>query len=214
MGLPMAERAEKKGVHWAVKAWVLFHLFMIASWSLPQPPKRPRPATPQEWVREGPNELLRANDAFKQTPLKYYLSSTGFWQYWNMFSPNPANVDVWIDAEVEYADGSVMVFKYPRMQDLSLFERYFKERYRKFVENSHADRFAYKWPVVAQAIAYRSYRGDGNLPVRVTLRRHFKEIKPLEGFSPPADYVEPAYQTYAYFTYMVDTEKLKRQVHE
>ncbi len=215
----MAEQTEKKqGVHWGVKAWVLFHLFMVISWTLPQPPdrvvKNPKPDTVIEAVRDAPNYLLLANKGFKETPFRYYLNSTGFWQYWNMFSPNPANTDVWIDAEVEFADGKQMLFKYPRMQDLSLFERYFKERYRKFVENSHSDRFSFKWPAVAQSIAGQCYSGDGNLPVKVTLRRHFKEIQPLKTFSPPADYVEPEYQTYSYFTYMVDTEKIKREAHE
>jgi hypothetical protein len=215
----MAEQSEKKkGVHWGVTAWVYFHLFMIASWTLPRPPERvmksERPASVVEAVRDAPNYLLKANLAFKGTPLHYYLDTTGFWQYWNMFSPNPASTDVWIDAEVEYADGKQMIFAYPRMQDLSLTERYFKERYRKFVENSHGERFSYKWPSVAQAIAFQSYQGDGNFPVKVTLRRHYKEVRPLKGLSPPKDYVEPPYIMYAYFTYMVDTEKIKQQVHE
>jgi hypothetical protein len=214
----MAEQAGKKGVHWAVKAWVLFHIFMIVSWSLPKPPDRVMDDVPPkgaaEVVRDAPNYLLKANWWFKGTPFHYYLDTPGFWQYWNMFSPNPANVDAWLDAEVEFADGTQMVYKYPRMQDLSVFERYFKERYRKFVENVHGDRFTYKWPMVAQAIAYASYQGDGNLPVKVTLRRHFKEIKPLTTFSPPPDYKEPEYQMYEFFVYMVDTEKIKRQVHE
>ncbi len=215
----MAEQTEsKKGVHWGVKAWVIFHLFMIISWTLPKPPdrivKKSKPDSVVEAVRDAPNYLLKANWAFKGTPFHYYLNSTGFWQYWNMFSPNPASTDVWIDADVEFADGKTMLFKYPRMQDLSFTERYFKERYRKYVENSHGERYAYKWPAVAQAIAFQSYSGDGNMPVKVTLRRHFKEIKPLRSFSPPKDYVEPPYLTYEYFTYMVDTELIKRQVHE
>ena len=116
-------------------------------------------------------------------------------------------------AEVVFADGKEMVFEYPSMQKLSVFERYFKERYRKFVENSHGDRYAYKWPAVAQSIAFQSYQGDGNMPVKVTLRRHFKEIKPLKTFAPPADYKDPPYLTYPYFTYMVDTDAIKRQAH-
>jgi hypothetical protein len=209
--------AKKKSVHWGVKAWVFFHLFMVVSWTMPEPPKRlkedPSPESPVAAVRDAPNYVLLANDSFKRTPFNYYMFSTGFWQYWNMFSPNPANVDVWIDAEVVFADGKEMVFEYPSMQKLSVFERYFKERYRKFVENSHGDRHAYKWPVVAQAIAFQSYQGDGNFPVRVTLRRHFKEIKPLKSFSPPPGYEDPPYLTYPYFTYMVDTEAIKRQWH-
>jgi hypothetical protein len=136
-----------------------------------------------------------------------YLYSTGFWQYWNMFSPNPANVDVYMDALVTYQDGTQMQFEYPVMQHLSVWERYFKERYRKFVENVHPDRFAYKWPSVAQAIAYQSYKGDGNLPKIVTLRRHFKTVLG------PDEVQDPEYKEYSFFTYMVDTEKLLKQVH-
>jgi hypothetical protein len=210
-------RPNKKGVHWLVQVWVFFHLFMILSWSLPDAPDRifdeheqksPKPKPIKEKLRDIPNEVLYFNRQYiKESPTRYYLYTTGFWQYWNMFSPNPANVDVYIDALVTYQDGSQKTFEYPAMQKLSVFERYFKERYRKFVENAHPDRYAYKWPAVAQAIAYQSYQGDGNFPVAVTLRRHFKTVMP------PGQRTDPTYQEYAFFSYMVDIEKLKKQVH-
>lgn len=216
------EPKKRKGVHWLVQVWVFFHLVMILSWSLPNTPVRlreeyeakkagqkvePRPAISK--VRDFPNYILLYNDVVmkEESPTKYYLFSTGFWQYWNMFSPNPANVDVYMDALVTYEDGTQMVFEYPVMQKLNVFERYFKERYRKFVENVHLDKYAYKWPSVAQAIAYQSYKGDGNFPMAVTLRRHFKTV------NGPGEYTDPEYKEYAFFSYMVDVDKLKEQVH-
>jgi hypothetical protein len=213
-------KPKKRGVHWLVQVWVFFHLFMIFSWSLPEAPERLRadrepkvggdPPTPKPRIaaRDIPNYILLYNrDYIKNSPANYYLYSTGFWQYWNMFSPNPANVDVYLDALVTYQDGTQVVFEYPVMQKLSVFERYFKERYRKFVENAHPDRYSYKWPAVAQAIAYQSYQGEGNYPMIVTLRRHFKTVMP------PGQFTDPKYEEYAFFSYMVDIEKLKRQVH-
>lgn len=215
----MAEEKKKRGVHWAVQAWVFFHLFMIASWTLPDPPDRiteryvakklgqeVSPLQASQVVRDLPNYLLLENRVLiKESPTRYYLYTTGFWQYWNMFSPNPANVDVWLDAVVTYQDGTQMVFEYPSMQKLGLFERYFKERFRKFVENTHGDRFSWKWPAIAQSIAFQSYKGDGNLPVVVTLRRHFKTVMP------PDKITDPEYKEYAFFSYMVDTERLLEQ---
>lgn len=215
----MAEPTRKRGVHWAVQVWVFFHLVMITSWSLPDPPKRMAdryldkregkqvpPVPAGQVVKDLPNYVLLGNRFWiKDSPTRYYLYSTGFWQYWNMFSPNPANTDVWLDAVVTYQDGTQMVFEYPSMQKLNVFERYFKERFRKFVENTHGDRFSYKWPVIAQAVAYQSYQGDGNLPVMVTLRRHFKTV------SPPDQRQDPEYKEYAFFNYMVDTERLLEQ---
>ena len=230
----MAEEPKKRRVHWLVQVWVFFHLFAIISWTLPQPPsylaraaaanpgdigapsesaQRPQEGAMRK-LKDAPNYLLLYNQEYvKASPVRYYLFWTGFWQYWNMFSPNPANVDTWLDAVVTYQDGTEMVFKYPRMHDLSLTERYFKERFRKFVENTHGDMYSYKWPAIAQSIAYQSYKGDGNMPVKVVLRRHFKVIAPLKGFDPPKDYVEPGYNTYPFFAYMVDTAKIEKEVH-
>jgi hypothetical protein len=231
----MAEPAKKKGVHWAVQAWVLLHLFLVFSWTVPDPPERitrqagfqtsaeieqgaepqtaPKPSFAQT-VKDAPNYYLLYNRLWIKNadPARYYMGFSGFWQAWNMFSPNPANVDVYIDAIVEFQNGEVMQFKYPVMQELSLTERYFKERYRKFVENTHPEAYSYKWPPIAQRVAYLSYRGDGNFPTMVTLRRHFKTIPPTNPIPPVEGYTAPEYVTYPFFTYMVDIKKLQGQV--
>ncbi len=202
----MAEKPEKRTVHWGVQAFVLFHIFAITSWSLPKPPDRELVG-----LRDAPNKILLYNERHvKRSPMKYYLESTGLWQYWDMFSPNPANTDIWMDAVVTYEDGAKMQYRYPRMKDLQLrkkyVEMYTKERYRKFVENAHMDKNRYKWPAVAQRIAYLSYQDADNLPVMVELRRHFKVI------NAPGEEQADEHTAYSFYFYMVDQARLAKDV--
>jgi hypothetical protein len=132
--------------------------------------------------------ILLANQQFlKPSPLKYYLVTTGFWQYWDMFSPNPAKTDVWGDALIDYADGSSIVWQYPRMANLNIAEKYTHERYRKFFERAHSDQFRWLWPTFAQRVAAINNRDKANPVVRVRLRRHFLTL-PQAGEPVPNEY--------------------------
>ncbi|MBX3097820.1 MAG: hypothetical protein KF812_13275, partial [Fimbriimonadaceae bacterium] len=62
-----------------------------------------------------------------------------------------------------------------RMYDLSIGEKYLKERYRKFTERLNGDDFRAKWPHFAQRMAYLAWTDPDNPPEQVNLRRHFKE---------------------------------------
>lgn len=57
---------------------------------------------------------------------------TGLWQAWNMFAPNPAMSNVYLEAQVTLSDGSRATWKFPRMAELGYFDRYRMERYRKW----------------------------------------------------------------------------------
>src|SRR5438552_4145857 len=114
-----------------LKVLVAWHVFAITVWALPSP----GPAIiEKKAVPTGHGSILAWNfDTLKTfPPIRSYLFSTGFWQYWDMFSPDPAGVDNWFSAEIVYADGSVKTYEYPRMYDLSIPMKYEKERYRKF----------------------------------------------------------------------------------
>lgn len=200
-GLPRAEpKTRARRVSPWVKAWVLFHILAIAVWSLPLPPQtvldgRARPAG-TEW-------LLLFAARLKGTPFRYYLISTGLWQYWDMFSPNPSDYDVWVDAIVTYSDGSRMRLVYPRMAELSLGEKYLKERYRKFLERVEPNAYDWVWPWFAQRLAYEAWTDPRNPPARVTLRRHWRIVQP------PGRPQEPE-RRFAFFEYVVDPDELRR----
>lgn len=198
----MTEGAAPRKVNPIVKILVFAHLFMIASWSMPRPADaisngivKPRG---EEWILHLNYEHIRKNDV-----LNNYLTWTGLWQGWDMFAPNPANVDIYLTSEVTYQDGSKKPGYFPRIKDLPIWEKYFKERYRKFYERANQDSNRWLWPAIAQRIAYENDTDRANPPVSVALTRHWREAKPLGQPTPEI------YETYTYYNEKVDPTRLR-----
>ena len=128
----------------AINAFLIAHLLAISCWALPF--ADPLVAVCRKLVRP------------------YFLWAALF-QSWDMFSPDPKSVNSYVDAIVLYEDGDTRNWAFPRMELLHLRDRYFKERYRKFVENLKDDRNAALWPDAARFIA----RVNNNRPVPVKM---------------------------------------------
>lgn len=216
---PLEERPKRNAPLW-VKVFVPIHIVAITSWSLPNAPTKYASTPPQEKLAIKTDslpalasssaeylrtEFLIGNSRFvKDSPLKVYLLSTGFWQFWDMFSPNPAFIDMYGDAVLTYSDGSRGRYQYPRMFRLSLGEKFMKERWRKFYERGGSDSYRYLWPTFAQRVALMNYDNPQNPPVMVQLHRHEMVIQP-PGKPEKQDYTDELY-----FTYRVDQAKLRR----
>lgn len=206
----MNEAAPKKGVNPLVKVFVLMHMILTLGWSVP--PAAPAiasgsiPLTPANFAAHPVDFALQFNDEVKgRWPLSFYLTSTGLWQYWDMFAPNPSNLDIWWDSIVTFKSGKTEVVKYPRMKDLSIGEKYLKERYRKYLERMNNDSTdSWKRPAFAQRMALLAYKDPNDPPVQVQLRRHWRE---MEGMDKP---IPPQYKEFVLFTYYVDQDKLMR----
>jgi len=197
---PLKPKKERNAPIW-IKAFVVFHLVAITMWSLPYP-KRPyqlgtakfeiSTRSPADFARSFSETvtqgILYLNWRYlKLSPLMYYPGATGFWQYWDMFSPDPASVDLFMDAEVTYKDGSVFKFNYPRIYSLPLPTKYLKERYRKFFENVNSAEGKSARPYVAQRIALESFRDPANPPIKVVLFCNAFRIAP-PGQPQPSQY--------------------------
>lgn len=191
----------KKGVSIFVKLFVALHVFGITVWSLPNP----RPAIQNGSVEPyGTDWILYYNwSLIKQSPLRYYLITAGAWQYWDMFAPNPASMDLYGTFEVEYQDGTSKMYPYPRIYDLPIPVKYFKERFRKFYERAGSDGFPYAWEPFAQRIALEMDTMPDNPPVKVRLTRHTMKL-PGPGKPMPTDY-----DVKMYYEYTVDQEVLR-----
>lgn len=191
-----------------VKGFVFFHLAAITIWSIPAAPaefsSKPvfKTGSIQDICRSMNYEIRLFTEMYlKPSIVRLYLLPTGFWQYWDMFSPNPASTDMWCDAVVKYQDGSTKIYQYPRMYLLSIPVKYEKERYRKFYERAHLDDYSYLWPQFAQRIAHEM-DNPTDPPVEVSLRRHWEEV------SPPGKPQPTHYQQYTYFNYVVNQQTL------
>jgi hypothetical protein len=169
---------ETRNAAWWVKLLVFLHVIAITSWALP----RASPSVLNGSIRPvGTEGILYLNDQYiKPSPIQLYALSTGTWQSWDMFSPNPASDDIWADAEVVYKDGSVRRYQYPRMYNLPIVTKYIKERYRKFFEHANTDE--YLWPAFAQRIALLNPGSPGNPAVKVILHRHWMSVPKTMAF--------------------------------
>jgi hypothetical protein len=192
-------------VHWGVKAFVAFHLFCITVWAIPNAPAEIIQGKRKPW---GTERFLVWNGASLKTfgPLKAYLFGTGFWQYWDMFSPNPAQTDFYGDADVVYQDGTKRRYQYPRMYLLPIHQKYPSERFRKFYERAHSENHPYLWRQFAHRIALLNAKDPKNPPVKVVLRRHWRPV------ARPGQVQQIPYNEYEYFQYAVDQAQLRKDL--
>jgi len=142
-----------------LNAFILFHIVSILCWSLPTQPR-----------------IVRAYNRL----VKPYMLGSGLWQGWNMFAPDPLAIDIDVDAQLVFRDGSRKTWVFPRMEEMGYWERYRKERYRKWRERVRLDAFAVVWPDTARYIA-RLHQSPENPVVTVKLTRYWTAIPAPSG---------------------------------
>jgi hypothetical protein len=143
-------------MHGVISIFILFHLIAITCWALPWN------FAPLRGVRE----IVRP-----------YMVWSGLFQTWDMFAPNPKSINSYIKAVVITENRHMKVWTFPRMEELSFWERYRKERYRKFEEALQDQQNEVLWPDVATHIA-RLLKSPGDLPDKVLLIQFRADIKP------------------------------------
>ena len=90
------ERIERRNSRrFAINCFICYHLCALAVWNLP-------------YTAEGLTG--------KMAPyFRGYMTSTGLMQGWSMFAPNPDASDIYFEARITYADGTVRSWDFPRM---------------------------------------------------------------------------------------------------
>ena len=140
----------KKWQYIAINAFLIFHTVAICCWCMPF--GSPFIAACRETLRP-------------------YFVWSGLFQSWDMFSPLPKSANAYMEALVLYQDGSTTIWSFPRMEQLTLTEKYSKERYRKFMESVLDEKNATLWPDVARHVArLPEIRGGGPQKVMLVAR--------------------------------------------
>jgi hypothetical protein len=167
----------------AINAFLVFHIVSVACWCIPL--TNPLVTTCRNLVRP------------------YFLWS-GLFQSWDMFSPSPKTINSYVEAIILYKDGNTRIWAFPRMDRISLTQRYFKERYRKFAENLKEDGNSALWQDAARFIA--RLNNSGQSPEKmVLLIRHWSDIVPQNDGS----YTPAPWNAHVFYGYTVDPEDLK-----
>ena len=175
----LAQGAKRLGIN----LFIGFHLFAIACWCVPV---------------ETPLIPL-----FRNLVRPYFLWA-GLFQSWDMFAPLPKAANTYLEATLIYQDGSRKTWTYPRMDQMSLKEKLFKERYRKFADNLQSDQLDELLPDAARHIA-RLNSSPQNPVKTVILIQKFSFIAPR----PDGVYVPEPWQQHILLGYGVRPEDLK-----
>jgi hypothetical protein len=174
------DSAISRPVRVAITAFIAFNLFAIVSWCVPL---------------ESPL-IARCRDL--SLP---YLRWTGLFQKWDMFAPDPSKLNNYVSAVILYRNGSSSLWSFPRMENLGLFEKYVKERYRKYAnDNLRLDGYSAAWPDAARYIARASNNRPSNPPIAVALMRVWSVVPPPD---PQGKEAAATWNQYAFFRYDV-----------
>lgn len=153
----VAPKASLTFPKWLISIFIVWQLIMVVMWLLPS-----------SALQRG---MLRV--------LQHYMWATACWQNWQMFAPNPASDDVYMEAKITYHDGSTHLWVFPRMIKQGFLQRYEDERFRKMIENAHQDSQREIWPYVARFAAIANNPEPKTDPVvHVELVRVWQNIPP------------------------------------
>jgi hypothetical protein len=167
----------------AINLFLAFHILAISCWCVPL-------GFP----------LL---SSFRGLIRPYFLWS-GLFQSWDTFAPTPLLANSYVEAIVVYRDGSKKTWSFPRMEQLSLGDRYFEERYRKFSENLQSDANDALWPDVARKIA-RLNSPPSNPATTVILIEKWSPIV----FRADGSYIPASWDQHVLYGYGVKPEDLQ-----
>lgn len=164
----MSERTVK----WPIKVALLSYLLVTLVWCLPngQFNDEGKPVTDLDAA------LSQTFMSLRNSPISTFYATTGLWQYWDMFAPNPLSQDWWFDAEVTLQDGSKKIVTYPRMANLPIPRKYLHERFVKYGERVQTQNFEYLLPAWCTWLAREAFTDPNNPPVTVQVRKHYRWI--------------------------------------
>jgi hypothetical protein len=139
-------------------------------------------------------------------PIDSYLGFFSIYQDWMMFAANPARVNTYISAEVEFVDGSKDAFIFPKSSELSLAKKYlYGEKFRKILSEAiRRDDHRWMWPDTAKfALRKLKDKNYAKIPKKVRLFRHWSEIPDIDLKFLPHKQKITSYQKYNFYTHEV-----------
>ena len=130
-----------------LSAFVLFHVSALSLWMLPQCALKERCIS----------------------PFRYYILPLGLWQWWAIFAPDPVRENQVLEAEVVDAKGLIHIHEFPRLADLSWWDRIFRYRHPKFTGNMMVDEYKVQRQFTARHVVRQLGLGDEAFPLTVSI---------------------------------------------
>lgn len=135
--------------------------------------------------------------------IQYFL---GFNQTWMMFSPNPSRLDSLVKGEVEFLDGSSVIFDFLKENEKSLSYKYLRgEKFRKYSsENLRQDNNKYLWDDASEYVLRKIQKENLKKPIKVSLIRYWNETPDWNKSFINHDDWKSNYQKHTFYSKKVD----------
>lgn len=102
-------------------------------------------------------------------PVQPFLGAFGLWQAWNVFSPEIRKENYHLLALVDFKDGSMSIWEFPRQEEKTGIEQLRAHRFRKWAQDRVKNNtFGLVMPDTARYVA-RIHNNSLNPPVAVTI---------------------------------------------
>ncbi|SIO62011.1 hypothetical protein SAMN05444166_6921 [Singulisphaera sp. GP187] len=164
-----------------ISVFLIVHLSATILWVIPPCP-----------LRERTNTLV-----------SYYILPLGFWQYWTMFSPDPAQNTLTLEAEVVDAKGLRTVFPFPKLADYTAFQAIPRFRHPKYAANLSVGSFEKQREFAARHVVRQLHPPTDAYPLEVEL---VYQVRPTPPPGNPVDLMTPL-QRSPFATYHFASEK-------
>ncbi len=145
-----------------------------------------------------------------QEKISPYVSLFGIDQSWALFSPTIRTINLHNLAIISFADGSLKLYEWPRMDKLNILEKIKKEKYRKMFNDCLPwSDYRVLLPAPASLLARANFN-QNNPPERLLLSYFWTNIPAPKGWINKAPLPEHN-QLKNYFSYQVQPEDLTLQ---
>lgn len=118
-------------------------------------------------------------------PYQKFLSYFSLYQGYGVFAPNPTVRNSHLVGIIYYEDGTMRLYKFPRLERISMLEKLTQERYRKFTEdnlpnpaNNHILKDVAVY-IARKCNTFESQDGVSNRPKYVLIQQFYSEVPPI-----------------------------------
>lgn len=155
-----------------------------------------------------PNSPLQSRLLALVSPLSHAFNLS---QNWKLFSPDLRDINFCSHAVIEFADGTTKLYEFPRLEEMTRFDAYRRQKLCKLFQDSMPwPDFSMFWPDVGRFIARANCDPSDptNQPVQVSLSYNWISVPGMDNYAKQKDLREPN-RRFTFFVYRVKAEDLQ-----
>jgi hypothetical protein len=136
-----------------------------------------------------------------------FMIGLNLWQSWDMFAPNPRSEDIWVSVSYETLEGPRGEVRVTKMLEMSYFERWQRERWRKyFNDHLRTDVESLLWRPYAEYLK-KEIQAEGYKPSKIELTRWWRATEKPVSPDLRADVRKSPWNSYTFYRWHMESSQ-------